>query len=136
MSRGYALLPMAAVLLSSSCSTQKAGLQPGPGFRKALQEALIQAKPGAVIEIPEGKHDIDTPLSLSVENVTLRGKGIDKSVLSFKNQSTGSAGMMVTGNGFTIEDIAVEDTKGDGLKVKGSDKVIVRRFRAEWTGGA
>ena len=44
--------------------------------------------------------------------------------------------MMVTANGFTIEDIGVEDTKGDGLKVKGADKVIVRRFRAEWTGGA
>ena len=92
MLRGYALLLMAAVLLASSCSTQKAGLQPGPGFRKALQEALIQAKPGAVIEIPEGRHDIDTPLSLSVENVTLRGKGMDKSVLSFKNQATGSRG--------------------------------------------
>ncbi len=127
---------MAAVVSISSCSSQKSGLQPGPGFRKALQEALIQAKPGDVIEIPEGKHDIDTPLSLSVDNVTLRGKGMDKSVLSFKNQAAGSAGMMVTSNSFTVEDLGVEDTKGDGLKVKGANQLIVRRFRAEWTGGA
>ncbi|MFM9587251.1 parallel beta-helix domain-containing protein, partial [Streptomyces caniscabiei] len=47
----------------------------------------------------------------------------------------GSAGLTVTSNGFSVEDLAIEDTKGDGLKVKGSTKVIVRRFRAEWTGG-
>jgi len=118
-----------------SCSTQK-GLAPGPGFGKRLQEALIQAKPGSVIEIPEGKHDIEGPLTLTVDNVTLRGKGIDKSILSFLKQSSGSAGLTVTANGFTIEDMAVEDTKGDGVKVKGGTNVVFRRFRSEWTGGA
>ncbi len=136
MHRGYIGLFAAALILLGSCARHESGLTPGPGFRKSLQEALIQAKPGSVIEIPEGKHDIDSPLTLSVDNITLRGKGMDKSILSFKNQTTGPAGLMVTGNGFTIEDLAVEDTKGDGIKVKGSDKVIIRRFRAEWTGGA
>jgi parallel beta-helix repeat protein len=134
MSRGCVTFLLFAALLLDSCGTQ-AGLTAGPGFRKRLQEALIQAKPGAVIELPEGKHDIDSPLTLTVDNVTLRGKGIDKTVLSFKNQTSGPAGLMVTANGFTIEDMAVEDTKGDGVKVKGATKLIVRRFRAEWTGG-
>ncbi len=31
--------------------------------------------------------------------------------------------------------MAVEDTKGDGIKVKGATKVVIRRFRSEWTGG-
>ena len=123
------------VLFLESCSTQK-GLTPGPGFGKRLQEALIQAKPGSVIEIPEGKHDIEGPLTLTVDNVTLRGKGIDKSILSFLKQTSGSAGLTVTANGFTIEDMAVEDTKGDGVKVKGGTGVVFRRFRSEWTGGA
>jgi parallel beta-helix repeat protein len=123
------------VVFLESCSTQK-GLTPGPGFGKRLQEALIQAKPGSVIEIPEGKHDIEGPLTLTVDNVTLRGKGIDKSILSFLKQSSGSAGLTVTANGFTIEDMAVEDTKGDGVKVKGGTGVVFRRFRSEWTGGA
>lgn len=135
MSRGIAVSLLPALLFLGSCSGDKSGLRPGPGFRKALQQALIEAKPGSVIEIPEGKHDIDLPLSLTVDNVTLRGKGMDKSVLSFKTQSTGSAGMMVTANGFTVEDLGVEDTRGDGLKVKGADKLVIRRFRAEWTGG-
>jgi parallel beta-helix repeat protein len=134
MSRTFVAFAVAAVFLAS-CSTQK-GLTPGPGFGKRLQEALIQAKPGSVIEIPEGKHDIEGPLTLTVDNVTLRGKGIDKSVLSFRNQSSGSAGLTVTANGFTIEDMAVEDTKGDGVKVKGGTNVVFRRFRSAWTGGA
>ncbi len=135
MSRGCVVLVLSGLLILGSCSKQT-GLTPGPGFRKALQEALIQAQPGAVIEIPEGKHDIDGPLTLTVDNVTLRGKGIDKSVLSFLNQTSGSAGLTVTANGFTVEDLAVEDTKGDGIKIKGGTGVTFRRFRAEWTGGA
>src|SRR6516164_1748532 len=134
MSRTFVALA-GAMLFLQSCSTQK-GLAPGPGFGKRLQEALIQAQPGSVIEIPEGKHDIEGPLTLTVDNVTLRGKGIDKSILSFRNQSSGSAGLTVTANGFTIEDMAVEDTKGDGVKVKGGTGVVFRRFRSEWTGGA
>lgn len=129
----FALL--AAWFLAQSCATKPAGLTPGPGFRKSLQEALILAKSGSVIDIPEGRHEIDTSLTLAADNITIRGKGMDKSILSFAKQTSGPAGLMVTGNGFTLEDLAVEDTKGDGVKVKGSDKVVIRRFRAEWTGG-
>jgi len=124
-----------ALVFSPSCAKKEAGIPAGPEFQKKFQEALILAKPGAVIELPEGKHDLTTTLSLSVENVTIRGKGMDKTILSFKNQKTGSAGMLVTANGFTIEDVAIEDTKGDGLKVNGATGVTIRRARAEWTGG-
>jgi parallel beta-helix repeat protein len=78
---------------------------------------------------------MDRALSLSVDNVTIRGKGIDKTILSFKNQKTGPAGLQVTSNGFTIEDLAIEDTKGDALKINGASGVTVRRVRTEWTGG-
>lgn len=124
-----------ALLLSFSCARKEAGIQAGPDFQKRLQEALILAKPGAVIELPEGKHDLTAGLSLTVDNVTIRGKGMDKTILSFKNQKTGSAGMLVTANGFTLEDLAIEDTKGDGLKINGANGVTIRRARAEWTGG-
>jgi parallel beta-helix repeat protein len=120
--------------LLTSCA-KNSGLTAGPEFQKKFQEALIAAKPGAVIELPEGRLDVDRPLSLSVDNVTIRGKGIDKTVLSFKNQSAGAAGMLVTSNGFTIEDLAFEDTKGDALKINGAKGVTVRRVRTEWTAG-
>ncbi len=129
-----ALMPLASLLLCS-CAQKQAGIPAGPEFQKKAQEALILAKPGAVIELPEGTHDLTATLSLSVENVTIRGKGMDKTILSFKNQKTGSAGLLVTAGGFTIEDLAIEDTKGDGIKINGAKGVTIRRVRAEWTGG-
>jgi parallel beta-helix repeat protein len=130
------LIPAALLALClCSCAHQDAGIQPGPGFQKQLQEALILAKAGAVIELPAGRHELTTTLSLSVDNVTIRGKGIDKTILSFKDQKTGSAGMLVTSNGFTLEDLAIEDSKGDALKINGATGVTIRRVRTEWTGG-
>lgn len=123
-----------AATVCVSCSRQPA-ITAGPDFQKQVQEALINAQPGAVIELPEGKHDVTGTLSLSVDKVTLRGKGPDKTILSFKNQKTGSAGMLVTSNHFTIEDLAIEDSKGDALKINGADGVTIRRVRTEWTGG-
>ena len=125
-----------AVLLSiTACARQPGAISAGPGFEKRLQEALIQAKPGAVIELPAGKHEVDRTLSLTVDNVTIRGQGPDKTILSFRNQRTGSAGISVTSNHFVIEGVAVEDTKGDGIKINGANGVTIRRVRAEWTGG-
>ena len=117
-----------------ACS-KSSGLAAGPDFQKRLQEALITAKPGAVIELPEGRLPVDRGLSLSVDRVTIRGKGIDKTILSFKDQKSGAAGLQVTSSNFTIEDLAIEDTKGDALKINGANNVTIRRVRTEWTGG-
>ena len=124
-----------AFLMLNSCAMKEDGLVAGPDFPKKLQEALITAKPGSVIQLPEGKFDLDRELSLTVASVTFRGKGMDKTVLSFKNQKSGSAGLLATGNGFTIEDMTIEDTKGDALKVNGSTGVTIRRLKTQWTGG-
>src|SRR5205085_8559493 len=47
-------------------------------FGKKLQEDLIKAKPGSVIELPAGKFKLEKTLSLNVDKVTVRGKGMDK----------------------------------------------------------
>lgn len=104
-------------------------------FYKQTQERLIRAKPGDVIELPEGRFTLDRSLSSTVDGVTLRGKGMDKTILSFKGQEQGAEGLAFKGNGITLEDLAVEDTKGDAIKISGSKGVTLRRVRAEWTGG-
>ena len=105
-------------------------------IQKRLQEQLISAKPGSVIELPEGKFHFDRTLSLTVDKVTLRGKGMDKTVLSFAGQKAGAQGLLVKANDFTIEDIGIEDSAGDGLTVQGGTNIVIRRVRAEWTRGA
>jgi parallel beta-helix repeat protein len=104
-------------------------------YQKELQLQLINAKPGDVITIPEGVHDINRGLSLNVSGVTLRGLGMDKSVLSFRNQVQGAEGLLVNASDFTIEDLAIEDTAGDALKINEGRNIIIRRVRTEWTNG-
>jgi parallel beta-helix repeat protein len=119
-----------ALLLLAGCGKPSA-----EDFQKTLQEKLIAAKSGDVIEIPEGKFHIDRTLSLIANGVTIRGKGMDKSILSFAGQKTGAQGVLVKANDFTIEDVGIEDTAGDALTIQGGTNITVRRVRAEWTRG-
>ncbi len=103
-------------------------------FEETLQTALLDAKRGDVIEIPAGTFSFNRSLSLAVDGVTIRGAGMDKSILSFKGQVAGAEGLLVTASDFTIEDLAIEDAKGDALKVTQGENIIIRRVRTEWTG--
>jgi len=104
-------------------------------FQKQLQTQLITAQPGDVISIPAGVHTINRGLSLNVSGVTIRGEGMDRSVLSFKGQVQGAEGLLVSASDFTIEDIAIEDTAGDALKINEGRNIVIRRVRTEWTNG-
>jgi parallel beta-helix repeat protein len=105
-------------------------------FQKHLQEKLIKANRGEVIALPAGKFHLDRTLSLTVNGVTIRGQGMDKTILTFAGQKEGASGLLVKANDFTAEDFAIEDTAGDGLTVEGADGVIIRRVRVEWTRGS
>jgi parallel beta-helix repeat protein len=102
---------------------------------KSIQEKLVDAKPGDVIEIPAGTFSFARSLNLNTDGVTIRGKGMDKSVLSFKGAVAGAEGLLVHASNFTLEDVAIEDTKGDALKINGGENITLRRVRAEWTRG-
>ena len=123
-------------LFIAACAEDAPPTDTGPSdFQKQLQTQLITAKPGDVITIPAGVHEINRGLSLNVSGVTLRGEGMDKSILSFKNQVQGAEGLLVNASDFTIEDLAIEDTAGDALKVNEGRNIIIRRVRTEWTNG-
>ncbi len=133
-----AVLVVSLLLFAAACKSG-AGDAASSGspadFQKKLQEDLIKAAPGAVIDIPEGRFKLDKTLSLKIDKVTIRGKGMDKTILSFAGQKAGSAGMLVKANDFTIEDLAIEDAAGDALKVEEGTNITIRRVRVEWTAG-
>ena len=106
-----------------------------PDFADVLRQRLIDARPGDVIEVPAGRFSFDRSLSLRVDNVTLRGVGQDKSILSFKGQKAGAEGLLVNASHFTIENLAIEDSRGDGLKINEAEHITIRGVRVEWTGG-
>jgi parallel beta-helix repeat protein len=104
-------------------------------YQKTLQEQLLDAKPGTIIEIPAGVHRLDRVLTLRASGVTIRGAGADKSILSFKDEISGPEGMLVYANDFTLEHVAIEDSKGDGLKINDGQNITIRDVRVAWTGG-
>jgi parallel beta-helix repeat protein len=112
-------------------------IEPGPDARKRIQRALIAATPGDVIELAAGKFELNGTISLDVKDVTIRGQGLDKTILEFSRQEagTGGEGLSVTAGPITLEDLAIENARGDALKVTGADGVTIRRVRVEWTGG-
>ncbi|HWZ42156.1 MAG TPA: parallel beta-helix domain-containing protein [Candidatus Saccharimonadales bacterium] len=132
MKRLMISLPMCGLVFAGIISCHQAPVS----FQKQLQEQLINAKAGDVIVVPEGKFQLDRTLSLSTDKVTIRGKGMDKSILSFAGQKEGGSGLLVKANDFVIEDLAIEDTAGDGLTVQGGNNITIRRVRVEWTRGA
>jgi len=113
-------------------------IAPGAAAQKEAQEALILAEPGDVIEFGEGKFDFDGTLSLDgVESVTVRGMGMDKTFLNFAHVQAGKGGegLKVKADQFTIEDLTIEDTPGDAIKLQDCAGLTIRRVRTWWTGG-
>ncbi len=130
-------IAFAAALLASAAplAAETHRIEAGEGAATRLQEALILAQPGDVIELGEGRIALTDGLSLDVDGVTLRGAGMDKSVLDFTGQQGAGEGLLVTSDNVTLHGFGIENPKGDGIKSKGADNIIYNAIRVEWTGG-
>ena len=137
-----ALALIGSVGLLAGCSkneapaTTAAATEADAAFQKKLQEQLLDAKPGSVVEIPAGTYHLTSGLTLRNNGVTVRGAGMDKTILSFKGQVAGPEGMLVYASNFTLEGLTIEDSKGDGLKINDGDGVTIRKVKVQWTGGS
>ncbi len=130
------LLIVMTGLFLTSCSESIPELNDNDkAFQKKLMTQLITAKSGDIIELPSGTFSFNRSLSLDIDNVTIRGQGNDKTILSFKPQIQGAEGLIVTADNITLEGFAIEDAVGDALKVNESENLIIRDIRTEWTNG-
>jgi parallel beta-helix repeat protein len=107
-------------------------------FQKKFQTQFIDAEDGSVIQLPEGKFQLDVSLWLDgKKNVTIKGAGEDKTILNFKDQISGAEGIKITNaSNITIRDLTVQDTKGDGVKTQLVDGISFINVKAEWTKGS
>ena len=74
---------LSAVLLSGCEQAADTPATAAVPYEDELRLALETAKSGDVIVIPEGTHKFTRSLTLNTDGVTIRGSGMDKSVLSF-----------------------------------------------------
>ncbi|SKC60434.1 parallel beta-helix domain-containing protein [Ohtaekwangia koreensis] len=105
--------------------------------QKKIQTQFIEAENGSVIEIPEGNFQFDASLWLDgKKDVTVKGAGIDKTILNFKGQISGAEGIKVTNaSNIVILDLTVQNTKGDGIKAQVVEGITFKNVKAEWTNG-
>ena len=123
-------LSIAIVGLSMTVCAQKE-------FQKKIQSEMILAEDGALIELPAGTFTLTNTLSLEgKKKITIRGKGIDKTILSFKDQTDGAEGIRVSdGVDIVLEGFTVQDAKGDAIKTMHVNGIVFKSVKTEWTGG-
>ena len=127
------------ILIAAGCGQQAQGPAPmnAENLVNNLQRKLIEAQEGELILLPEGTFEFQRSLSLNdVPNVTIKGAGKGKTVLSFKHQIEGAEGILIKNvKGITLEGFSVSDSKGDAIKIQDCENVVMRDLETTWTQG-
>jgi parallel beta-helix repeat protein len=134
----YLLFILAGLLTSCKHKKTNSVFIKDEQLQKEIQEKLILIEDGGTIELPEGNYAFSKSLSIEGKNnITIRGKGTAKTILSFLGQKEGAEGINITNcTNITLEDFTVQDAKGDNIKLKGCTGVIIRKMNSTWTTGA
>ena len=87
---------------------------------EAFLERFILVEDGGTIELPAGHFDLTATLWLDGKSdVTIRGAGMDQTILNFADQTQGAEGIKVTNaRNIIIEDLTTENSKGDLIKTQ------------------
>jgi parallel beta-helix repeat protein len=125
----------AVSLMAGAASAKVIAVTPGGDAQEKVQTALLDAKPGDVVQLAAGRYELTDGLSLDVPGVTVKGAGPDATILSFTGQKGSGEGLLVSSDKVTVRDLGVENPKGDGVKAKGVDQISFVNVRVEWTGG-
>ena len=133
--RNFAFVGAAMCALVQPALARTISVAPGDGAQERLQEALIIAEPGDVVELAAGRFALIDGLSLDVNSVTVKGQGAKETILDFSAQQGAGEGLLVTSDDVVLRDFGVENSKGDGIKSKGADRIVYHKLRVEWTGG-
>ena len=96
-----------ALALAAPADAKTIAVAAGDGAQTRLQEALILAQPGDVVALGAGRFVLTDGLSLDADGVTVRGAGMQATVLDFSGQQGAGEGLLVTSDRVTLRDFAV-----------------------------
>jgi len=105
---------------------------------KEIQTQLIMVEDGGTVTLPAGKFKISGSLSMEgKKNVTIKGAGMEKTILSFKKQVTGAEGLKISNSEkIILEGFTIADSKGDAIKVQETKGITFQNVKAVWNGKA
>ncbi len=124
------LIPFFLLLISSQIGFSQQAVQ------KKIQTQLIMAENGSVVDLDEGTFSFTSSLSMEdKKNIVIKGKGMDKTILSFKGQTEGAEGLRISNaENITLQDMTLQDSKGDLVKTMNIKGITFRNVKVEWTG--
>lgn len=101
--------------------------------RDRILTELFQASAGDVVSLCEGRFDMPTGLLInSKPGITLKGAGMDKTILNFAKSDSAEGINASYSDGLVLQDFTVEDTPGNGIRIFRSNFITVRGVRARW----
>lgn len=101
-----------------------------------LQNLLMKKNADGVITLPAGNFQLKRSLTLTQDNVHLKGQGIGKTILNFGGQVSGSEGIRVSGKNIVLSDFSLYETPGDGIKAIDSENITFKHLEVGWKHGA
>lgn len=122
------------LFLNSSVLFAKTWVVPNtPNMEYDAQEALILAQPGDTVELPAGRFQMRGELTISTPHLTLKGQGMDKTILIYGENAAGAQAVYGAADHLTVSDLGIVDQPGDGIKIIGANGATIRRVKVEWT---
>jgi len=97
-----------------------------------LITALVDVQPMEVVCVSEGTFTLTRQLTVTEDDVTLRGSGQDATIFDFSGQQTGGNGILIEGDRNTVEALTVVETPGDGIRANDVDGIIFRDVTVGW----
>ncbi|MCG9757073.1 right-handed parallel beta-helix repeat-containing protein [Shewanella insulae] len=118
-------------------------IEDGENLTTRIQEALINAQSNDVIVLPKGHFKIASTLLFDgdvdgdgayAKNITIMGHGMEETVLDFSESITGDGIFVQNAVNITIQDLSVNEAKNNGIKLKNTNGIILRRLATVWEG--
>lgn len=106
--------------------------------QKKFQREFIEIPDGSVLNLPAGNFRLNASLWLDdKKDVIIRGAGEGKTLLDFGDQISGAEGLKITNSAnISVEDLTVQNTRGDAIKAQEVEGITFRNVTAAWTNGA
>ena len=132
MKKTYFLL----VLVIFSCSKTTRDPIEWSSIEKDLQAKFITASDSSVINLPEGNFMFSRSLLIDgKKQITIRGAGAQKTLLSFAAQKEGAEGLKISNcENIVLERFTIEDAKGDNIKATDTRGITFRNVISRWSG--
>ena len=103
-------------------------------YDREIQLNLILAEEGDTVEFDEGLIQLLGSLSLQdKENLIIRGKGINRTIIDFSNQVGGKNGFNISNcKNIVLEELTILPKLGHAIRCLGSKNIVIRKVKTNW----